>query len=113
MREIFLRETEPKVVIDTYRCSLIVNRDYGTFGEFLDVRRRRYDMGYRYRGDDGDDKERKDRKKFGTCPGCGHKFADAEKVYFAQSVYKNSKCLGNLLACENCMKRVNELEQSQ
>lgn len=91
-------ESKPRMVVDRYYTDAIADIYHHTYGQFV---------AYRNKKDDGGFHEAKDRRKYGTCPGCMHKFADDEIVYFAQAVYKNGKCLGNLLACEDCYSRFN------
>ena len=104
---LFLR-TVTKTITDKYECLSISDNNNCTLAEFVAARRKRYDMGYSYRGDNGDDKERKDRKKFGKCVACGRKLTDHEPTYFACGCFKNGKPLGNLFACGECYKKFGE-----
>ena len=97
-----IRETKPRTIIDRYYTELIVPKPFSTLGSFIKARRPSWDSRI-----SAEEKETKDRRKYGTCIGCGHKFSDEENMYFAQSVRKNSKNLGNLMACENCARAFN------
>jgi hypothetical protein len=89
--------SKPRTVIDKYETEFIAPENWGTFGEFIGARRPKQHSRY-----SPEEREAKDRRKYGKCPGCQKKHADDDKIYFAQSVYKNGKCLGNLFACEAC-----------
>lgn len=97
-----IRITDPHTTVDVYKTRYIQLKDFGTFGGFIAARKRPS------RIRTADEQEAKDRRKFGTCPGCGRKFNDSDMVHFAESVYKNGRCLGNLLACSPCANGFNK-----
>lgn len=101
-----IRVTKPRTITDKYTASHIQQSDWGTFGEFIASRAKgssRYTAA---------EKEAKDRRIFGACPGCGQKFNDNDRIHLAASVFKNGKCIGNLLACDTCAEAFNAEEAS-
>ncbi len=103
--------SKPRTVVDVFETDYVAPEVWSKFGEFIAVRRRPHDNSPFGRRLSGDEKEAKNRRTFDKCVGCRRKFSDDDNIHFAQSVFKNGKCLGNLFACDDCAARFNEIKQ--